>query len=332
VQPAGRWAVALGAGVCSSLFRAADPGGRPSIHSGTLGTVRCWVERNKRRRGLTWVDVVAVVVVLGLIGVVLLPLVGRRTSHSAGHLKDSTQIRGVHQGMVIWAESHDGRYPLPSLADKGGTTIAGADDEKDTTANMISLMIFNGFISPDLCVSVAESNPAIRVFDKYQYTDPSGAADPKKALWDPGFRADFTTGEGNFSYAHAVLWGERKERWRQSFDAGRPIIGNRGPEIAGVAKKKAPEVKPTLVNPKSKTLLIHGPRDTWEGNIAYDDNHVNFETSLAPEGVLYKDAEKKEWRDTLFFDEADDPTGLNAMLGIVVKCGKAKEDWKLIWD
>lgn len=292
------------------------------------------MERRKMRRGLTWVDVVVAVLLLGLIGVVLLSSMGRARGHGGRQLKDSTQIRGIQQGLILWANNNQDRYPLPSLVDKDGTTIAGEADEKDTTANMVSLMIFNGFFSPEICVSPAESNGAIRIFDKYQYTDPSGATDPKKALWDPGFRADFTTGEGNFSYGHAVLWGERKERWKadQSFDAGYAILGNRGPEIASVAKKKSPEVKPTLVNPKSNTLLIHGPRTTWEGNIAYDDYHINFETSLAPEGVLYKDAEKKEWRDTLFLDEPDDPTGSNAMLGIVVKSGKAREDWKLIWD
>lgn len=290
------------------------------------------MDRRNMRRGLTWVDVVVAVLLLGLIVAMLLPAMFGRTHHHTRGLRDSTQIRGIHQGLILWANNNQDRYPLPSLVDKDGTTIAGEAEEKDTTANIISLMIFNGFFSPEICVSPAESNEAIRIFDKYQYADPAGAADPKKALWDPGFRADFTSGEGNFSYAHAVLWGERKAGWRQSFDAGRPVLGNRGPQIAGVAKKKAPEVKPTLVNPTSKTLLIHGPRTTWEGNIAYDDNHVNFETSLSPESVLYKDAEKKEWRDTLFFDEPDDPTGLNAMLGIVVKSGKAREDWKLIWD
>lgn len=290
------------------------------------------MDRLNGRRGFTLVDLLAVLLVLGLIAVVLLPAIGSNRCCGSRPLKDSTQIRGVHQGMVLWANNNQDRYPLPSLVDKDSTTIASEGDEKDTTANMISLMIFNGFFSPEICVSPAEANEGIRIYDKYQYTDPSGAADPKKALWDPGFRADFTTGEGNFSYGHAVLLGERKERWRMSFAADYAVLGNRGPEIAGVAKKKSPEVAPKLVLAESKTFLIHGGRKTWEGNIAYDDNHVNFETSLSPEGVLYKDAEKKAWRDTLFFDEPDDPTGLNAMLGIVVKSGKAKEDWKLIWD
>lgn len=290
------------------------------------------MDRTKWRRGLTLIDVLVVLVILCALALVFLPTWGRTDRGGARRIKDSTQIRGVHQGMVIWAQNNQDRYLLPSLVDKDGLTLASEGDDKDTTANIISLMLFNGFFSPEICVSPAEQNEAIRIYDKYQYNDPQTAADPKKALWDPGFRADFTTGQGNFSYGHAVLWGERKERWRQSFAADYAILGNRGPEIAGVAKKKAPEVKPTLVNPTSNTLLIHGGRTTWEGNIAYDDNHVNFETSLAPDSVLYKDAEKKEWRDTLFFDEADDPSGLNAMLGIAVKSGKAKEDWKLIWD
>ena len=33
----------------------------------------------------------------------------------------------------------------------------------------------------------------------------------------------------------------------------------------------------------SNTLLIHGGRTTWEGNIAYNDNHITFETRPDPE-------------------------------------------------
>jgi hypothetical protein len=36
------------------------------------------------------------------------------------------------------------------------------------------------------------------------------------------------------------------------------------------------------VGKNSNTLLIHGGRTTWEGNIAYNDNHVNFETRPTP--------------------------------------------------
>lgn len=106
------------------------------------------------------------------------------------------------------------------------------------------------------------------------------------------------------------------------------IVGNRGPEIASVAT----DYTPTHKKKSSNTLLIHGGRKSWEGNIGYNDGHVEFDTSPKPTGsVRYTSASGERW-DSLFFDEPDDVNQSNMFLGIFTTAGEKPSEFKGIWD
>lgn len=283
-------------------------------------------------RGFTLVEfMVLLVVVVILIGIIL-PSFGRRGHGIPRQIKDSANIRGIHQGMVLFAQNNNERYPLPSVLDKDNRTLALAEGvdatTKDTTSNIYSLLIYGTFFGPEICVSPAESNGAITLFTGYQYSEPTGTPDPKKALWDPAFNADFTApGGGHFSYAHALPSGPRLEVWTNNFQATQAVLGNRGPTISGLDSEHR-----AVFDKKSNTLLIHGSRTAWEGNIAYNDNHVAYESRLDPETCPYTDGKGKAWFDHLFFDEQDDPTGLNNFLANYNKAGPTPGAFKSIWD
>jgi hypothetical protein len=291
------------------------------------------METRKWRHGFTVIELVVTIIVAVLIVGILVPVLGpARGTHCGGCMKDSTQVRGIHQGMVLWAQNNKDVYPLSSLVDVKDETVADQGAAKDTTANIMSMLIYNGFFSPELCVSPAESNPSIKVFGNYAYSNPGGAVDPIKALWDPAFSTDYTGGKtGNFSYAHMLPADQRlASEWTDNFDATRAAIGNRGPEIAAMTTGKSRSF--TTVIPSSNTYLIHGGRTTWEGNIAYNDNHTAFETRIDPETMPYKDAAGTSWFDCLFYDEPDDPKGTNNFLGNFVKAGSTGAEFKAIWD
>lgn len=302
------------------------------------------------RRGFTVTELIAVIVVAALIGFVLLPAMQPRR-RGAPQLRDSVQLRGISQSMVVWANNNNGEYPLPSLLDQSDLTVAEKGRGKDTTANIFSILIYNGMISPELCVSPSESNRAITVDEDYAYTTPATAISPAGALWDPAFSADFTArGGGNFSYGHLQPSGARGTpsrpgigafeptgrllAWRDTFDSTQAVLGNRGPEIASVAS----DYTPTLQKKSSNTFLIHGGRKAWEGNIGYNDGHVEFVTSLRAkplvainDGPSYMTAAGFR-ADTLFFDEPDDVNQSNAFLGIFTKAGDRPSEFKGIWD
>lgn len=255
---------------------------------------------------------------------------------AARQLKDATQVRGIQQSLVVWANQNKGSYPLPSKMDAAGSTLAGAAESKDTTANIFSTLIFNGYISTEICISPAEANANIKAAPNYQFDRPPTAKNPEQALWDPAFSADFTNGKtGNVSYAHLQPFGGRLKTWSDTFNTTEAIVGNRGPEISAVDRANGAKIK--IKNASSNTFLIHGERDTWEGNIAFNDGHVNFETVLVGDidkgWPAYVNKEGKRVADVLFFDEKDcqEPEG-NLYLSIFTKSGKTLEDWTAIWD
>lgn len=283
-------------------------------------------------RGFTLVELAVLVVVAVLLMAILLPVFGPGRCCGSRQFKDSANIRGIHQGMVLFAQNNNERYPLPSVLDKSNNTLAlpeGVDPTtKDTTSNIFSLLIYGTFFGPEICVSPAESNGAITMFSGYQFAEPTGTPNPKQALWDPAFNADFTAAKGgHFSYAHSMPGGPRLDVWKNTFQAGEAVVGNRGPLISGIDAKHA-----AAFDARSNTLLIHGSRTAWEGNIAYNDNHVAFESTLAPESCPYTNDQGKTWFDHLFFNEADDPTGLNNFLGNYNAAGPTPGAFKTIWD
>lgn len=262
-------------------------------------------------------------------------------------LKDATQVRGIEQAMVIFAQANKDSYPLPSAIDLRDMTVAAVAAAKDTSANIMSILVYNGFVSTELLISPAESNTDIREYQNYQFTNPEKAQVPAQALWDPAFSADFTDGRaGHLSYAHQIPAAERRARWGSTFNAAEPILGNRGPRIAAVREtgEMIPrEVAPVYASAKSMTYRIHGGPDTWEGNIAYNDGHVNYETSVAPDGLQYPSLvfnpsdPVRPWvnsraRDVIFFDEPDAGQNNNAYLGIFTTAGPATKHFRAIWD
>lgn len=299
------------------------------------------------RRGFTLVDLIALIIAISIIAFVAFEFFARAStgSGSARQLKDSTQVRGISQSMIVWANNNNGEYPLPSRLDLSDLTVAEKGRGKDTTANIFSILNYNGMISPGICVSPSESNSSISVDQDYEFTSPRSAVSPSGALWDPAFSADFTArGGGNLSYGHLQPSGTRGVAsspgvwateptgrllaWRDTFDSTQAVLGNRGPEIASVGA----DYTPTMKNKSSNTFLIHGGRGTWEGNIGYNDGHVTFETSLKPTGALrYTSTSGERW-DSLFFDEPDDMNQSNIFLGIFTTAGEKPSDFKSIWD
>jgi hypothetical protein len=157
--------------------------------------------------------------------------------------------------------------------------------EHNHTAALHSAMIAKEYYNTDLIIGPTEENPVIVEYADYQYDMYDPATD---VYWDDDFSVELDAapgvGECNTSYANLALIGQRKKtKWRNSSKENDAMLSTRG-TWEGDFEDSISEGNFT----RSYTLLLHGPKKEWMGNVVYSDNHTDVADSFYPELVSYE--------------------------------------------
>ena len=279
-----------------------------------------------RTKGFTLIELLVVIAIIALLIGLLLPALAK-AQRNARSLKDKAQIKQIHQAMLVFANDNNDVLPTPGLIDRDANPYApeGPDTHtigvgpenvrENTTANLYSCMIAQEYFNPDLLIGPTEVNPVVEEYSNYNYQayNPGDSTGDDDSYWDRNFKAllsSVNAGDCNTSYSHMALIGQRKKvKWRNTSHENDPMVSTRGTK-EGIAT--GPDYNDSF------TLLLHGPKKQWMGNIVYSDNHTDVSETFYPSLVSYEPnfVDGRLTKDNIFEAEFNDydPEGENTWL------------------
>ena len=183
---------------------------------------------NTANRGITATELVAVlgasVLVLALLVAIFLPALAN--GGGSPRMQANTQMRGIHQGMVMYAYDNHGYYP--------GFNAEG-EPEALSVEERFRLLLDGDYFAPDYLVSPSE----------------------RRRPWESGL---LTSEHYSFAMLQVPEAGGRYDEWRETLNARAAILADRNTGTAN----------------QPDSIHIRGE---WRGGVAWNDNHVGFETT-----------------------------------------------------
>ena len=286
----------------------------------------------RKRKGFTLIELLVVMAIIALLLGLLLPALAKARA-TARQVKSATQLNQIHKGFMILSINDNDIFPTPGRINRCGTTPGkGPEDESvNSHANLYGACISGEVFTPQLLVDPSEASGNVAIASTYDIERYSPPAD---VYWDDNdfsrFKADLD-GTCNTSYATMLLNGNRKARqWNKSLDSKYAVLGNRGVEDSSYDEQEYMS---------SKTLLIHGGRKEWIGNICFNDNHIELVRTFAPADLAQINSDAGPVEDTLFAEDIDlDGEGSDVYLvmsdtgSATGNCGEFLWEESLSWD
>lgn len=202
-----------------------------------------------RRRAFTLLELVAILVVVAVAAALLMPGFGRHHRGPRRQMPNNTQLRGIHQGMVMYAQGNGNYFP--------GLNKDGRDADL-SVENRLQILLEANYFTGDYAVSPSET----------------------KTVWTTG-----PVTSANYSYAmlHVPAAGGRRDEWFTTLNTQAIALSDRNVGTASAPLSVHAQAATHIPRPPRPWRPLSGgygySQPDWRGTVVYNDNHVIFEST-----------------------------------------------------